>query len=328
MKTYRMTLLPKTAFGSPLLGESLFGMLCWNVAYSLGATHLEELLAGYLRGRPFAVISDAFPSGYLPLPALPNCYWEETDDSKRKYMKKKAWISVKELLEGRTSYCKWRNISKTDGEIGEEFCPAFNSDEKIQSFKVSDMVAHNTIHRLNGTTGKEEFSPYQCMKIWYQQQVKLDVYAVIDESRFTKAELLETMGSIGSFGFGRDASVGLGKFELTSDVEEIDISQNFASCLTLASSVLSEVVGVDNKKTFYRQKTHFGRHGAQFAVSGKPFKKPILLAQSGAVVSFVEPQSISFLGKGLSGVSVAYPKTVHQGYCPVLPLPQIFGEGR
>ena len=44
MKTYRLTLRPLTAFGTPLAGDTLFGQLCWALRHRLGNAALTRLL--------------------------------------------------------------------------------------------------------------------------------------------------------------------------------------------------------------------------------------------------------------------------------------------
>lgn len=81
MTALRFTIRPKAPFGSPLLGETLFGQLCWAILRLYGKERLEALLDGYCEGRPFAVVADAFPKGCIPLPALPAQFWAQHDDS-------------------------------------------------------------------------------------------------------------------------------------------------------------------------------------------------------------------------------------------------------
>ena len=71
MTTYRATLKLHTAFGTPLAGDTLFGQLCWTAREHLGEAELERLLKGYTSDNPWLVVSDGFPSGYLPKPNVP-----------------------------------------------------------------------------------------------------------------------------------------------------------------------------------------------------------------------------------------------------------------
>ena len=319
MKTYRLTISTQTAFGTPILGETLFGSLCWAVVHESGEDRLAELLAGYAEGKPFAVISDAFPAGYVPLPALPASVWEVKAGDDRKYLKKKAWVPVADV---KKNPLQWRDRALTESELSGKLPAPVGIRAQSVAFKAEGVVTHNTINRATGTTGEGAFAPFQQTTVRFHPNLMLDVYAVIDEARFTKEELVKAMSYVGLSGYGRDASAGLGKFVVTG-VEAC--SEEPASCsrLTLASAALGGLKQVIAEATFYRTKTHFGRHGSQLAVSGAPFKKPVLLAQAGTVVTFDAPQADAFLGRGITGISMAAPEAVHQGYSPVLALPDL-----
>ena len=82
--------------------------------------------------------------------------------------------------------------------------------------------------------------------------------------------------------------------------------------------------------------TRFGRHGDRAVSLGNPFKAPLLLADTGAVLSPVAGRldARPFVGQGLGGarnpISLVLPETVHQGYAPVLGIrvPEVEAEGR
>lgn len=309
MQTFCVTLRPQTAFGSPLLGETLFGQMCWTIRRLWGEEALRTLLVGYDDGQPFAVLSDAMPVGFVPLPTMPNYLWQDDDGSNRKYLKKKAWIPFSALAEDPFN---WQTSAKSD----EEVCP--------EGLRAEQITLHNTINRMTGTTGKGQFAPFMQPQTWLNTQVPLTVVAVIDESRFSVKQLIEALTYIGLSGFGRDASVGLGKFTVDDEVTTIGPQVPSTTHLTLASCVLAGVEDLVAEKTFYRTKTHFGRHGDELALLGHPFKYPILLATAGAVVTTATPQAQAFVGRGLKQVSYAQSEAVHQGYSPVLPLTQVF----
>lgn len=114
--------------------------------------------------------------------------------------------------------------------------------------------------------------------------------------------------------------VQLGKFEVFGVPEALPKQPASRSRLVLASVSLAGMTGVVAEKTFYRIKTHFGRHGAELALSGALFKKPVVMAQRGAVVTFEQPTEASYVGQGLTGISTVNRETVHQGYSPVLAM--------
>ena len=60
------------------------------------------------------------------------------------------------------------------------------------------------------------------------------------------------------------------------------------------------------------------RHGDRAVLGGKPFKNPVLMADSFAILTpaIFEP-SARITGRGIGGVSKAIGTAVHQGYAPV-----------
>ena len=84
MQTYKLNLTLQSAFATPLKGDTLFGQLCWAIRNRLGEDTLTDCLAGYTNSQPFAVVSDAFPEGYFPLPKLPSCFYQLPESQDRK----------------------------------------------------------------------------------------------------------------------------------------------------------------------------------------------------------------------------------------------------
>lgn len=300
----KVTISPLTPFGSPLLGETLFGQLCWALRRLESEAALSQALEGYLENKPFMVVSDAVPSGFFPLPTLPSRFWEDKENFDLKDLKSRQWIA---LTNTTAPVEKWQSLGVHPKDI-----PSFDSQRRVE--------VHNTINRQTISTATGQFAPYMKEQVWYGADCLLDLYFVIDE-RLPPESLITLLSHVGESGFGRDASTGLGKFKFMS-VEELSTQENSQCVMALASCAL-EAPALDPQKCFYRIKTHFGRHGDLLAVGKNPFKKPILLAQSGAVLSFVKPQTLSFVGRGIGGISTIHPQTVHQGYAPVIHLPTI-----
>ncbi|MFN4166513.1 MAG: hypothetical protein ACK4GK_18210, partial [Ferrovibrio sp.] len=193
----------------------------------------------------------------------------------------------------------------------------------------------NAIDRRTGTTG-EDFAPYTVTRQWYGTRGErttpdaftridalLDIYIVLDESRLSVADLERALLDIGELGFGRDAGIGLGRFRLEALAPaELPSQADADAWLTLAPCV-PQGLDWDAERCFYRVFARFGRHGASGVHRGNPFKTPVLLADTGAVLA---PRSdaairVPFTGRGLGGdgsLSKAIPQTVHQGYAPVV----------
>jgi len=322
METYRLTLQPATAFGTPLAGDTLFGQLCWALRHRLGNDRLNELLMGYTQGQPFAVVSDAFPQGFLPLPNLPSAFWQDSAVDRKK-LKKRRWLSIKKIGNPLST---WQEMAKSDNEAAKSIlCPELKEDDKKSELKLHSEHAqpHNSINRQTGTTGEGQFAPYTQPQTWFAPGLAFDVYVVIDEERLTLDELMAALGDIGQTGYGRDASIGLGKFHLPGETQPDPLaacqSAEAANAWLTLGPCAPQGLGFCKERSHYQPLTRFGRHGDSAVHTGNPFKRPILLARSGAVFW---PEKLApdcrFIGQGIGDVSASHPETVAQGYAPVL----------
>lgn len=311
MKALTLTLRPLTPFGTPPAGDTLFGQLCWALALRHGESALERALQGYTEGHPFAVLSDAFPAGWLPRPTLPDhaAGLPEVDPKQRKAWRRRQWLPAAGVHQ---PVAQWLQAPR---------------DEKIPWAREA-MRTQNSINRLTGTTGHGQFAPRQVGQIAFEPQARLEVHVVHDPERLGADELRALVADIGATGFGRDASTGLGKFEIER-VAERPAGKGTRHAMTLAPCAF-DPGSIDAQGSWWLPLTRFGRHGgtAALGMGGGPFKRPILLARTGAVLRWREPQAPLFHGRGLGGaatpISAVIPGTVHQGYAPLQPI--VLGE--
>ena len=153
---------------------------------------------------------------------------------------------------------------------------------------------------------------------------RIDVYLFLDEDRVSAEEASRLLGATGASGFGRDASIGLGKFSVqTVETASFTAPVNANAFWTLAPCA-PQGHDFDGERSHWRVLTRFGRHGNTHALAGNPFKTPVLMAATGAVFAPAADFAVRpFVGQGLGGegrLSKAEPATVHQGYAPVLPI--------
>lgn len=305
MQTYRFILQPLTAFGTPLVGDTLFGQLCWSLRHIYGESRLSTLLTGYTSDKPFMVVSDAFPSGYIPLPSLPSCYWSMGEDDDYKALKKKRWLALSKMSH---PFNQWQQLAE--------------AEVKASALTVTTVnQMHNTINRKTGTTGTEQFSPFGNQQRWYAPGALLDLYVVLDEAQLSLDELTHALEFIGKTGYGRDASTGLGKFELqktAGKAVEFDATSSII-WLTLAPSA-PQGLALDAQRSYYQVQTRFGRHGDVAALGANPYKRPLLMARTAAVFCTEDNHPRQFIGQGITNVSYVNSRAVHQGYAPVIPL--------
>lgn len=311
MHTLRYRLRPRAAFGGPLRGDTLFGQLCWAVRNRWGVGRLGELLQGYTEGQPFAVCSDAFPAGHLPRPALPAYRFRTPVDVDRKAIKRQRWLPLSALS---TPVEDWLAQALDDASLARQ-CDAGNRAPGLVQQRPQP---HNSIDRRSGTTGPGAFAPYTQSQYWYAPGTLLDVYLVHDPDRIDAAELQQLLSDIGQSGYGRDASIGLGKFDLDTAESVVWPAAPGANTHFTLAPCLPQGLGLDAGQACYQVFTRFGRHGDRGAHEpAGAFKTPVLLADTGALFGCATPAP--HFGQGLGGqgqLSRSIPETVQQGYAP------------
>lgn len=313
MKTlYRVTLALRSPLGTPLAGDTLFGQMCWALRESAGESELTHRIDGYCDGDPWLVVSDGFPAGHLPKPTLPQHFEAERTPEQRKVAKGRRWIPG----------------SAAGHRLPALLASAVDDAAAYGAAPQRQTQAHNTIDRQTGTTGEGVFAPYSQSQTTYGRNQQIDLYLVFDPSRSNIAEIRALLAAIGQTGYGRDASTGLGKFDV-SDAQAIHLPlpEHGNAYWTLASCA-PQGLGFDAQRSYWRVHTRFGRHGNAHALGGRPFKNPILLAAAGAILTPTIFTPRLYIGQGLGGqgldgqgrLSRAEPATVQQGYAPVLPI--------
>lgn len=303
MQAFKLTLCPETAFGTPLVGDTLFGQICWGIVEQFGEAVLAECLQGYTEHKPFLVVSDAFPAGYLPLPTLPSSYWQEGSETDRKKLKKRRWLPLPAL---NTPCETWQQQAKSSSDI-------------VQYLQSEHTQPHNSINRQTHTTvAGGQFAPYESEQIWYAAGSSWEIYLLLDEGRLKAEDVQQVIRNIGYSGYGRDASAGLGKFSISAwETTDLFDQQSGGDTVWTLAPCCPQNQGFDAENSFYNIQTRFGRHGNIQATAGSPFKKPILMAQTGAVLSGAASDTI-FVGQGVGGISAGQSQAVHQGYAPAL----------
>lgn len=338
MKFCKIIIEPTAAFGTPMKGDTIFGHFCWQAAENnILNGGLDRWIECYSK-TPFAIFSSAFPrlrenntTCYaLPRPALPtpatpglNCTERYQLLKKRKTTKKKSYMLTGEDLQPIFTSERYRS----DEELFNLHLTGLPREQQRELEMLSGKnrklfgkfeQAHNTINRLSMTTGSGQFAPFSSVNIHYQPHVQLAVFALIDEEAVNLAQLEKAFNNMGSWGFGRDASAGLGKFKVLEIKERPIPPGSKRSAYTLAPSVPKPDSFTE---AYFSPFTRFGKHGAALIHTGKPFKNPVVMADEGAVFTPKNPDDLDkpYIGTAVSGLSKADKRTVMQGYSIYLP---------
>lgn len=339
MKLHEIIIKPQSGFGTPLKGDTLFGHFCWQAQHdpSLLNGGLDRWIAAY-EERPFAVFASAWPKlsvgrerfyalkrPDLPMPRLfPGL---ERDRRKRMTERKEKgnqkWLLVGEDLRIVLRTADYKSETELAlmafNELTEEAKMAMRGRDK-RRLMAPFSQPHNTINRQTQTTGGGIFSPYAMPSMYFYPEMELAVFVLIDEEATDVARVIAAMERIGKCGFGRDASTGLGRFDLAEDDEKtLPDAGEADACYTLAPAVPEKGAFHDQ---YFSPFTRFGRHGDALATSSAPFKNPVIMADEGAVLIpaarsvFEKP----YLGRAVCNLSNTDARTVAQGYAPYLPF--------
>jgi CRISPR-associated protein Csm4 len=286
-------LKPESPFVTGTASDTVFGQLCCMLKF-LG-TDLDTLLKDYDTD-PFAVTSCMLPQGVgnsVPKPRKPYNQGRKADKieamKKRKDEKEKDKIEIEKVLNDNI----WDNIEMTASKT------------------VTDEIVRNSINRISGTTGGDGFSPYSVFETFYDDFAYFHLYVYIKEGF---GELVtDGIKLMGRHGFGKDASLGRGRFTIVGEPDKLQIDKPYNAVYTLSNCVLE---GIDCEM-YYNICTRFGKHGGG---EKNPFKNPVVMAKQGALL-YLSGLSEPYIGKSVRGVSYNYDKnTVHQGYSLYIPV--------
>jgi CRISPR-associated protein Csm4 len=333
VRTFQLFIRPLSAFGTSIKGDTLFGLFCWTIKNDpeLIGYALDTLIEEYA-SHPYLIVSSAFPvmkteggtTYFFKKPSLPiSCFLEDKISGcekiqQRKRFKKQIWMPVDEKaplhsFKGREYY---------DDEKAADVL--FSKASRNRSFflKSQYLHLHNSINRLTNATGEEGFAPFAVNNTMYHPSSMLVIFIAID-TKISPEKVQMAFERIGLLGFGRDASTGLGRFEVCGSIEEINLSalgaQSPNACYTL-SPVVPE------KKRYRGVYTspfvRFGKHGDTFAKSLNPFKNPVLMADEGAVAvpKNTEVFNKNWIGEAVKNLSKTEPCTIAQGYSLYIPV--------
>lgn len=279
MKLIKVKITPHSSFVTFPKGDTIFGHFAYH-------TFLEDatVFKNYVEEKPKIIFSDILPDGYLYKPTLPLTAFG-VEESEKKEFRKKAWIATKDLQNG-------------------ELLKA----EELSFYK-TDIRTRNSLDRLTFSTGGEGFDPFSLEELTFIYQPV--IYVMFDEESFDKETILERLNLIGKVGFGKKGSIGKGHFKAEIDNEFKGFEKKKSEYyMTLSPTILNKQPHI--KKAYYNTFNRFGKSHS----SATPFKKPLLMADSGAVVKLEERRE--YIGRAIdNGINR---QSLVQGYSIVVPF--------
>lgn len=259
----RLRLKPLGVWTTPWQADSLLGAMACAWARSRGQDALQrDFLNPWLAREPLFVISDAFPGDSLPAPAGLSLWWDWPAE-KRKTVKKYRWMTTADF----------RRIQKGEQPNLED--PGISIHDRVR--------LRNTISRVSNTTGAggELFEvPFSSLS---KSDGGLSIFARAADAGGLQI-LQEALEMLGGTGYGADASVGHGGFELDGDptlcpeldnVSRADRADGFISLSTFQPAATDPVEG------FWRIFVKYGKLAPEFH-SRAVFKRPQVMLAAGA----------------------------------------------
>lgn len=310
-----------TALSAWPRGDVLFGQLCRAHVALRGSEAMAETVAAYRQGDPWCVVADARPQGFVPRPRLPAPLLRGKGPGARraasgdKSLGDRAWLEERAL--GRPA-ADWGGKMRSHAEVAGLF----------QSRGSASTAAERVWRQLNRLHGGADDEARSAAVVEVAADLPLVVSIILDTRQASAGHLAECLALVGLEGFGARSSAGLGKFEISAcETLAPALLQPGQSALTLAPCA-PQGLPLDPALCWYRSMVHFGHHGPGVAAPGATHKTPLLLADTGAVLTprhwpdqaFARP----FIGQPLGGagqISRVLPGTLHQGWAPFIAVP-------
>lgn len=281
MVLYKASIMPESAFSSPLQSDTLFGAFCWSYRYLYGECELEKLLQKSINETPQIIFSNAYPENYLPLPM--GVY-----DTERQPFNMTEMSEAKKIYQENKKYKKCTLVhkeafKKIQNGIRNGYSQFLSDGQVIQVESV-----HNMVGRADGTVGSTEGSgSLFVMDEFYVSGFKaFDVYILSVLDRDIIWEVLLLMSELG---IGAGKSSGKGHFEPVSIDEETElgICHNPNGYMAISNFIPA---AADPSDGWYKTFVKYGKLDREYAAGQFPFKKPLLYIQSGAVFKTSQPK--------------------------------------
>ncbi len=256
----RLKLKPLGVWTTPWQADSLLGALANTWAREHGPDALRrDFLGPWLDREPLFVISDAFPGDSLPVPASLPLWWDWPPE-KRKDVKKHRWVSP-------ADFAAMQRGAK----------PTLKDSPPI-SIR-THVRLRNTISRATATTGEggELFEvPFSNLS---EPNGNLTLFARASSGGMQI--LKQSLEMLGQTGYGTDASVGHGGFELDDgptpcpELDDVPGADGFISLSTF------QPAATDPTEGFWRLFVKYGKLAPDFHHIAL-FKRPQVMLEAGA----------------------------------------------
>lgn len=311
METYCLKLRLDGGFITPFQADTIFGGLCWLIRYREGTGSLQRMLADFRSGRPWFVLSNAYPGDLLPKPLIRVNHRPATAGREEQLLQAK---------EG-------KRLKKIEYLTREEFLSLISGTRTVIESKEKPIgrvpTMHNQINRISGSTAVEGQLFEQVESYLGQKDEEhrnpgyLSVYIKLMEAN-RRDWLLEQFHLLGQTGLGKRKSTGKGSFSVIN-MERCELFQSVEApngYLSLSNFVPAPG---DPAEGHYKILVKYGKLGESYALAGNPFKCPLLMLQAGSVF-WTRGEIKPFYGQMIENIAPAHPEVVQYALAFSVPV--------
>lgn len=311
METYRIKIKLHGGFITPFQADTLFGGICWLIRYREGSDYLQRMLADFRAGNPWFVLANACPGDLLPRPLI--------------RINRSAPANRDEQL---MQANEGKRVKKIEYLTREEFISLINGAAPVLENRekplIRSSVLHNQISRISGTTagGGQLFEQVESHiakrnEDGQDHQGCLSIYIKLREPGL-RDWLLELFSLLGQTGLGKRKSAGKGSFSVI-EMEQYDFFEGVKEPNGYLS--LSHFVPAPGDPTegIYKTFVKYGKLGEEYALTGCPFKYPLLMLQAGCVF-FTKGEIRPFYGQMIDHIAPAHPEVLQYALAFSVPV--------
>lgn len=297
MNTWRIRIRPLSPWASPWRSDTIFGSICWQWL-ALYPHDFNSIIEEFgIGGEPPFLVSDAWPSNLLPVPA--HVHVESGGDADRKKWKPPLYVPVSSFQRIVTGH-----EQSAKGIVVDAVRPV----TRVQT----------AINRDYGTAADGQLFETDCQYVGSQQDW-LTVYIRTDKHLDRLATCLRALAFTG---YGKKSSSGLGQFELLGDPERCEWLDAVLGANAFVA--LNHFVPAPQDPADGLWRTHVTFPKFHSNSVGNVFKGAIMMLTPGSVFRTGQTTPRPWYGSVIPVPRPEMPKAVHYALC--FPAPIVWPE--
>lgn len=288
MKTYILTIKPKSGLLTELQSDTIYGHFCWRLKEQFGDNKLKEFIAFYKNNNPIFLLSDGLikvkDQIHFPRPFV----FQKSEKKENKVDKVIEFVEKKKSKE--RNYLTLSELNKflSNGKIEFEKIEEIEEENHSKKGKKKKKRIIEEALRVSVQIDRNSFAAAEGKLYSYNPKFSRDdvsfviLVKVLDDDKFKEFNCENILKETFIIGFGKKKSSGYGQFEVSDYYEFSSFEEdNDAN----AFMVLGNYLPFHEDKVTpigYDINIKYGKLGEEFALSENPFKNPIVFLTAGS----------------------------------------------